>query len=190
MLDERRNGRLTASAHAIPLGHGFKSPQAYWREWHGMETHDEQTLARFQYGHDHERDAVEAYEAITGDIVTHCLDRQEFIPWEEWSGCTPDGRTQFGLLECKAPSRLWDEPPLGYYIQVQSQLVMTDEGVGDLCAWTPDAVSIWRTKKASDYWPAVEAILKAYWECLMGGLEPRRGQFKKIKLEPQWERIA
>ena len=190
MLHPDRKGRLTASNHAVPLGHGYQSPQAFWRRWHGMEEPDDQAKVRMQWGVDHEVDAVAAYEEITGDIVTHCLDRQEFIKWEDWSGCTPDGRTQFGLVEFKAPRTLWPEPSVGYWIQVQSQLVMTDEGVGDLCAWTPDAVSIWRTKKASDYWPAVEPILKAYWECLMNGLEPRRGQFKKIPLEPQWERIA
>lgn len=189
-LSKDRDGRLTASSHAIPLGHGFKSPQAYWREWHGIDTHDERTLERFQYGHDHEADAVAAYESIMGDIVENALDRQEFIAWEDWSGCTPDGRTQWGILECKAPSRLWDEPSLGYYIQVQSQLVMTDEGVADLCAWTPDQTRIWRTRKSPDYWSLVESILKRYYNSLVAGLEPKRGEFKKIPLEATWERIA
>lgn len=143
-----------------------------------------------QWGVDHEVDALAAYEEITGDIVTHCLDRQEFIAWEQWSGATPDGRTEFGLVEFKCPQRMYDIPPIQYYIQVQSQLVMTDEAVGDLCAWTPDAVGIWRTRKATDYWPTVEPIIKRYWECLTKGLEPKRGEFKKLPLEPQWERIA
>lgn len=155
-----------------------------------METHDDATLARFAYGHEHEADAIAAYEEIMGDIVENALDRQEFIAYESWSGCTPDGRTQWGLLEAKCPNKLWEVPPIGYYIQVQSQLVMTDEAVGDLCAWTPDAVGIWRTRKATDYWPTVEPILKRYWECLTKGLEPKRGEFKKIPLEPQWERIS
>ena len=155
-----------------------------------MEEPDDQAKARMQWGVDHEVDALAAYEEITGDIVTHCLDRQEFIKWEDWSGCTPDGRTTLGLVEFKCPQKIYESPPLQYWIQVQSQMVLTDEGAADLCVWTPEATSIWRTRKASDYWPTVEPILKRYWECLTKGLEPKRGEFKKLPLEPQWERIA
>ena len=191
-LHPDRTGRLTASNHAVPLGHGYQSPQAFWRRWHGMEEPDEQAKVRMQWGVEHEPDALAAYEELTGDIVTHCLDRQEFIAWEDWCGATPDGRTQLGIVEFKCPQRMYETPPLQYWIQVQSQLVMTDEGVADLCAWTPDAVSIWRTRKVNNYWNDVEPTLKAYWECLTSGMEPRRGQFKKVSINHlvQWERIA
>jgi hypothetical protein len=85
---------------------------------------------------------------------------------------------------------MYDEPKLLYYIQLQSQMQFTDEGVADLCAWTPDECRIWRTTKSQSYWPSVESILKEYHACLTAGLEPKRGQFKKIPLEAKWERIA
>lgn len=152
-----------------------------------MEEPDEQAIARMQWGTDHECDAVAEYEVITGDIVTH---QQEWIAWEDWSGCTLDGRTQLGIVEFKCPQKMYETPSLMYWIQVQSQLQFTDEGTGDLCAWTPEETRIWRTRKSADYWPSVESILKQYWLCLTAGLEPKRGQFKKIPLEATWERIA
>lgn len=185
MLHPDRNGRFTASSHAIALGHGYKSPQAFWRQYNGIE---EVTISEAMLkGQDHEDDAISAYEQIVGDITT---DHQEWIAWENWSGCTLDARTQFGLLECKVPVSMYEEPPLKHWIQVQSQLVMTDEGVADLCAWSPEETRIWRTRLDSNYWPTVEPILKRYWECLTKGMEPKRGEFKKISLSPAWERIA
>lgn len=189
-LSNERQGRFTASSHAVALGHGYQSPQAFWRHWHGLETHDDNAKARMAWGSEHEPDALAAYEEITGDIVECALDRQEFIKWEDWSGCTPDGRTQLGIAEFKCPQRMYETPPIQYWVQVQSQMVMTAEGVADLCAWSPEQTRIWRTNLDSNYWPTVEPILKRYWECLTKGMEPKRGEFKKIKLEPQWTRIA
>ena len=186
-LHKDREGRFTASAHAVALGHGYQSPQAFWRRWHGMEEPDEQAVARMQWGTDHECDAIAEYEVLTGDIVTS---QQEWIAWEDWSGATLDGRTQLGTVEFKCPQRMYETPSLMYWIQVQSQLQFTDEGVADLCAWTPDECRIWRTTKSQSYWPSVESILKEYWRSLTAGLEPKRGQFKKIPLEATWERIA
>ena len=186
-LHKDREGRFTASAHAVALGHGYQSPQAFWRRWHGMEEPDEQAVARMQWGTDNECNAIAEYEVLTGDIVTH---QQEWIAWEDWSGATLDGRTQLGVVDFKCPQVMYDEPKLLYYIQLQSQMQFTDEGVADLCAWTPDECRIWRTTKSQSYWPSVESILKEYWRSLTAGLEPKRGQFKKIPLEATWERIA
>jgi len=190
-LSPEREGRFTASSHAVALGLGWESPQKFWRKWHGIEAENDYVSGMMDEGKEHEADALASYEAITGDIVTHCMDRQEFIKWEDWSGCTPDGRTQLGLVDFKCiQKKMPDEPKLLHWIQLQSQMQFTDEGVADLCAWTPDETRIWRTKKSDKYWPTVELILKDYHSCLTSGLEPKRGQFKKIPLEATWERIA
>jgi YqaJ-like viral recombinase domain len=184
-LHPDRDGRLTASNIAVALGHGYDSPQAFWRQWNGME--EKQLSPTMQYGIDHEDDAVMEYEALMGDLVTH---RQEWLYWEDWSGCTLDGRTQFGVLECKVPQKMYETPPVKHWIQVQAQMVFADEGIADLCAWTPEGSRIWRTKKHESLWINVEPIVKLYYECLTSGLEPRRGQFKKIPLEPIWDRVV
>lgn len=184
MLHPDREGRLTASNIAVALGHGYDSPQAFWRQWNGMEEKDKSSI--MQWGNDHEDDACAEYELLLGDIVT---DRQAWLAWEDYSGCTLDGRTQFGIVDFKCPQKMYEVPPVKHYIQLQSQLVFSDEGIADLCCWTPEQTQIWRTKKHESFWVSVEPTVKAYFNCLKGGMEPRRGQFKKIPLEPTWERI-
>ena len=186
-LHAERKGRFTASNHACALGLGYDSPQKFWRKWHDMEPITDKVHELMAWGTMNEPNAIMGYEQIVGDLVTHC---QEWIAWEEWSGCTLDGRTALGILEAKCPRAMYDTPPIQYWIQVQSQLQFTDEGVADLCAWTPDECRIWRTTKSQSYWPSVESILKEYWRSLTAGLEPKRGQFKKIPLEAEWTRIA
>jgi hypothetical protein len=139
-----------------------------------------------QWGTDHECDAIAEYEVLTGDIVTS---QQEWIAWEDWSGATLDGRTQYGVVDFKAPQQMYEDVPIKHWVQLQSQMQFTDEGAADLCVWTPSGTRIWRTKKSSDYWSRVESILKDYYDCLKNGLEPKRGRFKTINFDVSWERI-
>jgi putative phage-type endonuclease len=193
MLSPDREGRLTASDHAAALGlNPYCSRQELWRRWNGLaDPISEETQARFDWGHLHEADALAAFESETGQIVTHCLDRQLFVPYEDWSGATPDGFVgEDGILECKCPTRIWDEPPMYYWVQIQSQLVFTTRSEGFLSAWTPDESAIWRTPLLSNYWSEANTILKACWTNLRGGLEPKRARKPTFTWSPTWERIA
>lgn len=139
------------------------------------------------WGVEHEQDAITAYEALTGEIV---FNQQLWTPYEEWSGCTVDGMTDQRIVECKAPQRLYTEPPTQYWVQVQSQMVMTGVGEADLCAWSPDETRIWRTRLDPEYWSRVRDTLQEYWKLLSGDTPPKRGQFKKVKFDIQWETVT
>jgi hypothetical protein len=163
-----------------------------WREWNGLgEEPSEQTKALWAYGHEHEKDAVGFYESETGEIVSLCLDRQVFVPYEEWSGCTPDGLVgDDGLLECKCPQRLWEVPPDYYWLQCQSQIAITGRRYADLCAWTPDGGRIWRTERDLAYWDAVGPILKACWEQLRSPTPPKKSAKPKFDWSIKWTAIG
>lgn len=193
MLSPQREGRLTASDHATALGlNPYCSRQELWRRWNGLsEPHDEQTLARFAWGHEHECDALACYEAETGELPSHTLDRQIFVPYEDWSGCTPDGFVgEKGLVEFKCPQKLWEVPPEYYWLQCQSQLAITERKWCDLTAWTEDETAIWRTERSPAYWEWSKPLLMDAWKVLIGGLEPKRSKKPKIPTEVLWTRIA
>lgn len=192
-LSPQRDGRLTASEHAAALSlNPYCSRQELWRKWNGLaEPPSPATLERFKWGHDNAPNAVAHYEAETGEIVLHCLDREVFIPYSDWSGATPDGWVgSVGLLETKCPTRLWDKPPDYYWVQVQSQLAITHLDWCDLCAWTPEGSAIWRTQRSPEYWPWAEPLLRKCYETLTTGLEPKRAKKPKLPVEIRWERIA
>lgn len=151
-----------------------------------MDVPSETTEKLWAWGQEHENDAIAAYEIIMADIVT---DSQQWIAYEDWSGCTIDGRSEVGLVECKCPQKLPDEPSVGYWIQVQSQMQIADESKADLCVWTPTETRIWRAERWGEYWTTVEPILKEYYECLRGS-EPKKRQFSKVSLPLNWERIV
>ncbi len=192
-LSLEREGRLTASDHGSALGlNPYCSRQELWRKWNGLaEPHSEETLERFRWGHDHEKDAVGFYEVETGEVVTDCLDRQVFVPYEDWSGCTPDGFVgEQGLLECKCPTKVWDIPPTYYWLQVQSQLAITGRQWCALTAWTPEESRIWVVQTDTEYWPWAKPLLLECWKNLTTGMEPKKSKKPKIPMEVQWERIA
>lgn len=184
---------MTASDHGTALGlNPYCTRQELWRRWNGFAApHDEQTLARFQWGHDHAPDAVGYYESETGEIVVACLDREVFVSYEDWSGATPDGLVgDDGLIETKCPQKLWEVPPSHYYVQCQSQLAITGRQWCDLAAWTPDGSAIWRTEKDTSYWPQAKPVLKSCWESLRLPEQPKKSAKPKFTWEVKWTRIA
>ena len=190
MLSPEREGRLTASQHATALGLGYDSPAKAWRIWNKLEDFSEEAKARMGWGQDHEIDAVGAFEAHTGELVTRTGDDQLWTPWEDWSGCTTDGLIgEDGILECKCPVRLYENPPDAYWVQVQSQLHFTGRAVAWLSAWTPTETAIWETKKWPEYWMTVEHHLKKFWEMMKSTEPPGRTKKLKLGLPITWTKI-
>lgn len=85
--------------------------------------------------------------------------------------------------------RIWDEPPVNYWCQVQSQLYITNRTICYLTAWTPDSGAIWQTTRDEDYWPQAEPHLRAYHQMLLSESPPKRWRKPALNFKPKWERI-
>jgi putative phage-type endonuclease len=128
-----RKGRITGSSAGAALGLcPWRTPddviRAMVREYHGAETEFKGNPAT-DYGNRHERQAQQWFIRETGVDVEDC----GFIPYEDWSGASPDGLTSdMATLEIKCPFGLRNdaEPafkPLAeqphYYAQVQLEML-------------------------------------------------------------------
>ena len=190
MLSPEREGRLTASWHADALGYGYLSGKAAWERWNGLSEPDDTAKRFMAWGHDHESDAVAYFEGVTGIIPDRTGDDQLFTPFDVWSGCTTDGLIEdWGILECKAPRSLPEKPKDGHWVQVQSQLHITQRQTGYLSIWTPDGSSLWTTQAIPVYWTLVEPLLKTYHAMLCAPKPPGRWKKPKLDFNFQWERV-
>ena len=130
-----RKGRLTASQVGAALGLApYQSKddclRALVRSMHDMPSEFEGNIAT-EYGTNNEELARAAFEMETGNTVKPA----PFVPFEEWSGASPDGYIEpDGLLEIKCPFGLRKDPnPVfksiddqpNYYAQIQMQLHIT-----------------------------------------------------------------
>lgn len=128
-----RKGRITGSSAGAALGLcPWRSPddviRAMVREYHGAESEFKGNPAT-DYGNRHERQAQQWFMRQTALDVEDC----GFMPYEDWSGASPDGLTSDGAtLELKCPFGLRNdvEPafkPLAdqphYYAQVQLEML-------------------------------------------------------------------
>jgi hypothetical protein len=75
MLSPKREGRLTASIFASAIGIGYDSRQKLWRQLTGREDRFAGNEAT-QWGNDCELLAIDAYEALTGNLVECAGDNQ------------------------------------------------------------------------------------------------------------------
>lgn len=142
-----RKGRLTASMAGAALGLAPYQSQddclrALVRSMHDMPSEFEGNIAT-DYGNSMEQTARIAFEMETGLTVTDA----GFVPFEEWSGASPDGyigheslleiKCPFGLRKDENPSfkRIEDQPH--YYAQIQLQLFITGRSDCFFWQWSP-----------------------------------------------------
>ena len=101
------------------------------------------TSKSMEWGHDHEWDAVEAYEKVTGAKVKYGVG---FIHYNSFSGGTPDGLVgENGMIEVKCPfnganhirSIIDDYIKPEYLLQVQGNLLFTDRQWCDFVSYDP-----------------------------------------------------
>jgi hypothetical protein len=173
------------------LGYGYNSPAKNWRRWRGLEEPDERQLSAMEWGTAHERDAVAHFEAVLGTIVDRAGDEQLFTPLGDWCGCTTDGLVdEDGLIEAKCPRQMPSSPKEAYWVQVQSQLHITNRQVGYLVIWTPEEAGIWKTLRDPIYWLTVEPTLRAFWTTMLADKPPGRTKKTKADLNISWEKIG
>jgi putative phage-type endonuclease len=169
---EARAGRLTASCFGAALGLSpHLSRQALWRQLTGRETFSGNVAT--DWGTEHEDEAIGAYEEQTGSIVLPA----PFIPYQEWSGCSPDGYVGDGLIEVKAPytQRIYETWPDHYRVQVIGQMAITGRDWCDCWCWTPnEARVVERIEYDPDEWIGIFIALRAFWDCVVKDEEPPR----------------
>ena len=151
---EARRGRLTGSIAGAALGLApYMSKEdclrSLVRDMHRMESEFEGNIAT-NWGANNEALATAAYELETGRAVIEA----GFVPWENWSGASPDGYVgNDGLIEIKCPFGLRKDPnpqfkSIGdqphYYAQVQVQLHFTQRNWCDFWQWSPHGVMLER----------------------------------------------
>ena len=156
------------------------SRQALWRELTGRAAPfagNEMT----EYGNAHEAEALSAYEIETGSIVLPA----PFVPFEEWSGCSPDGYVgDDGLIEIKCPwsQKLYETWPDHYRAQVIGQLAITGRKWCDCWCWTPQGAKVVeRISYRQEDWAEVLVALHMFWRYVLEDVEPPRQAKFKLK---------
>ena len=92
------------------------------------------------WGNDHENDAMDAYQLLTGLEVT---DRNNTFAWPhelDFMGASPDAYVgEHGLLEIKCPftGPIPSSAHFKYILQCHAQMLCTGRDWTDLCYWRP-----------------------------------------------------
>jgi exodeoxyribonuclease (lambda-induced) len=175
-----RRGRITASIAAACLGLDlYTSRQKAWRIILGTEPErDSRSMA---WGREFEHMAINAYEAITGELVTPAglvVHRQH-----NWLAASPDGLVgEHGLVEIKCPKIVPAEIPLRHRIQMLVQLACTGRQWCDYFAFSTTTVCL-RMDRPSD--GAIEGLIdklhKFYMAYIVPQIEPPRKKVLRKK---------
>lgn len=195
-----RKGRLTGSMVGAALGLApYMSKddclRALVRDMHGMPSEFEGNIAT-EYGTNFEPQAKVAYEMLTG----HDVIEVGFIPFETWSGVSPDGIIgDDGLVEIKCPFGLRkdEEPtfkPLAdqphYYAQVQMQLHVTARKWCDFFQWSPRGHKLERVEYSPE-WIAenLPRIIAFWWKAKDADPADFEGPNRKVIDTPEAARL-
>jgi len=184
-LDARREGKLTGSMVGAAIGvNPHCSKQKAYRLITGEEVFEGNEMT--DWGNEHEKDAIAAYEIITGEIVDKSLDEQAFIEWE-FIGITPDGFTD-KYIEAKCPysHNIPDEVPPHYMAQIQTGMQITGFGQAHLVYWTPERLVVFEVARSAEYWEQIFPLMVKFYECLKNGEPPKRSKKPKL-IQPQSE---
>ena len=121
----------------------------------GQNARLEISAKSLEWGNTYESQAVEAYEALTGNKVSFGGDTQKFLKHKTLPiGAYPDGVVLNGIpLECKCPANGGDHFKnlacgkdvakfrmlrFAYYIQVQTQILLSDSDFGEFFTFRPN----------------------------------------------------
>jgi len=192
MLSTKREGRITASVFASAMGIGYDSRQKLWRQIKGLEPKFEGNAAT-EWGNDHEKDAIDAYEIVTGSIVSKSGDNQEFRISKEhdWLGCTPDGFVGGIIIEAKCPASLnvYGKVPDHYMAQVQGQMYVCDVSLAHFVVWTPDETEIYAVHRNKGYIDQMIELLIDFKQYVDSDTEPKRRK-KPVLPEVKYTKIG
>ncbi len=179
--DKLREDRITASVAPACLGVStYHSPQKACRMIWGTEPHVSNWY--MDYGREHEQDACNAYESVTGNLTRQCgFYVNEQTPW---IGASPDRIiVGGGTLEAKCSNKTYEVVPLQWIVQAKVQLHCSGEPWADIAHWQDGSISIARTNRDL----IEEMILELeqfYNRFVRESCEPKRGEIKP------WEKLV
>lgn len=184
MLDDRRKGRITASAvgailNCSPFSNPKKELRRMVREHHNIKS-DFTGNPATQWGHFAEPLAIADHELLYGK-----LEKGHFVihPHIDWLGATPDGFVDNDtLLEIKSPFKFKDGIPEGeqfktlaeqphYYAQVQIQLYCTGYEKCFFLQWCPKSCLYETVYFNQDYIDAIMPKLREFYELYLSELD-------------------
>jgi hypothetical protein len=179
--------KLTSSNFGAALGlNPWMSRQKLFRVMTGKESRDPLN-DKMAWGLDHEHDAVAAVEAHTGLMFDYTGKNQQHIE-RACYGTTPDGSCGHIGLEVKCPSKLYDDVPAHYMVQVQGQAWLAGFEQVYFGAWTPEETRIWRVDSGGEYVKWMMPLLTEFMTYVQDDVEPKRKK-KVIPPEVITERI-
>lgn len=167
---QSRLGRITGSSAGAALGLcPWRSPDQVIRDMvrahHGYPDEFESNPA-VDWGNSHERQALMNFMKETGLEVEEC----SFMPWEDWSGASPDGITSDdAVLEIKCPYGLRKANPAQfktlaeqphYYAQVQLEMLASGKCKAYFYQYVPEQGDIF----SSEYVPAQSKLETVDWD--------------------------
>lgn len=129
-----------------------------------------------RWGNDNEPVALAAYGSVTGLNVQQVgFVRHRQI---EWIGGSPDGLTDFKLIEIKCPfnQQAYESVPPYYMAQVQGLLEITSKSTCDFAVWTPDLMRVFTVERSPEYWAWMYPQLAEFWAYVQAGVEPPRAK--------------
>lgn len=180
---EAREKLLSASDFAAACGlNPYCSRQQLWkRKVNKTRIPDNE---RMMYGREHEKDAIDAYESITGNLVTSgALCTNARYPS---LGCTPDGFLEglTGVLEVKAPfGGMYTDIPIYYLTQIVGQIEITGMFFCHFVAWRPEETKIWQINGTSQAWEWMLSYLNEMLQFIGNKEKPPRFRNKPDKEE-------
>jgi putative phage-type endonuclease len=176
-LSPERAGRLTASVFANAIGIGYDSRQKLWRQLTEREERFQGNAAT-EWGSANEKNAIQKYEIVTGEIVESAGGRQGFVihPEHDWLGCTPDGFVGQTVIEAKCPASLqvYGKVPDHYMPQLQGQMAITGKSLAHFICWTPEEFEVWEVPADNEYWTMCFELLTDFWSCVKNDEEPKK----------------
>lgn len=157
---KQRGGRMTASsvwqlftkALAVSKGDSVESYILEKVAEHFGAFPPQFSSAATTWGHRHEAEAVAEYEKRAGYTVYAKNEEQKFVPYLQFSGCTPDGLVDdVGGIQVKCPYNpanhikyclMESQEDLKriehkYYIQVQTEMMVTGREWWDFVSYDP-----------------------------------------------------
>lgn len=156
----KRKGRVTGSVAGAVLGLApymtrDQVLRSMVRAYHGAPSEFTGNIAT-EWGKNNEKTAIECYEFKTGNKV----DPAPFVPYEDWSGASPDGYIgEDGLIEVKCPfgkrnssdgfKFTSDQPH--YYAQMQIEMLATGRKWCHFYQWSPHGDALDRVEYNQDW---------------------------------------
>lgn len=197
---EERKGRITGSRVGAILGLSpFASRNDVMREMVREHFGSERELkgnVATNYGNEHEDTAIAQYEAETGSLVVST----GFHTLGDMLGASPDGLVgEDGLIEIKCPYSKKIKPiseQHHYGAQVQMELLCTGRKWCDFVTWTPNAMTIERVERDSEWLLSHESELTEFYQNYLATIEchdlsaPHLEDLIKERNDDKWKAFA